>query len=80
MLSVECTPPTLVSITSSPSSLSAKLCPISVHRSVQEFEFNSKLSRVMPKSYTRGILGKAVLGFPSNEQPLLSCLSITSSY
>ena len=38
-LSVECTPPTLVSISSSPSPLSAKLCSMSVHRSVQELDY-----------------------------------------
>ena len=48
-LSVECTPPALVSISST---LSAKLFPMSVHRSVQELEFYSLVSRLKPISYT----------------------------
>ena len=55
-LSVEWTPPTLVSISSSPSPLSAKLCPMSVHRSVQELELYRLFSRLMPTSYDRSIL------------------------
>ena len=113
----KCTPPTLVSICSSQSDLSAKLYSMSVHQSVQELEFYSLLSsqcpchtlqaylgglrclvvkftpptlvsicssplefycilsRLMHIWYTRGILGWATVGCPSNAHPQLWCLS-----
>ena len=74
-LSVECTSPTLVSISSSPSPLSAKLCSMSVHRSVQKLEFYRIISRPRPISHSRGTLGRTVVGCPSNAHPQLWCLS-----
>ena len=74
-LFVECTPSTLVSLTSFPSPMSAKLCPMSVHRSVQELEFYSLVSRLRPISYTISTFGRAVVGCPSNAHPQLWCLS-----
>ena len=47
-LSVECTSPTLLSISSSPSPLSASLRPMSIHRSVQELEFYCIINRLTP--------------------------------
>ena len=58
-LSFKCTPSSLVSISSSPSYLSANLCPMCVHRSVQELEFYWIISRLMHISYARGILSRA---------------------
>ena len=54
-LSVECTPPTLVSIWSTPSPLCVKLCSMSVHRSILDLEFYHLISN--PILHTRGILG-----------------------
>ena len=65
-LSVESTPPTLEFISSSPSSLSVKVCPTSVHRSVQELKFYSLVNRLKPISYTIGIFRRAVVGCLSN--------------
>ena len=59
-LSVKCTPRTLVSVSSSPLPLSAKLCSMSVNRSVQEIEFYRIISRLLHISYTNDILGKAI--------------------
>ena len=72
-LSFKCTLPTLVSISSSPSALSVKLCPMCVHRSVQEFEFYRIINRIMP--ICRGILWRAVRLCPSNAHLQLWCLS-----
>ena len=57
-LSVECTLPTLVSICSSTSPLSAKPWSMSVHRSVQKY---CTISRLDSKSCTRGVLGRTVV-------------------
>ena len=54
-MSIKFTPPTLASICSTPSDLSAKLHSMSVHQSVQELEFYRILSRLIPISYTRGV-------------------------
>ena len=48
---------------------------MSVHQSDQELPFYSLLSRLMPISYTRGILEWAIVGFPLNVHPKLVCLS-----
>ena len=61
-LSVKCTPPTLVSFTSSPSPLSVKHCSMSVNQSVQELEFYR-------------LIGTLVAGCPSNLHPQLWCQS-----
>ena len=74
-MSVECTPQTLVSMSSSPSPLSDKLCPTSVHRSLQEFEFYSIVNMLKSISYTIGIFGRAVVGCPSNAHLKVRCLS-----
>ena len=75
-LSVKYTPPTLVSISSSPSPLPVKLCSMSIHQSVQELEFYSLVSRLKPTSYTIiGIFGRAVVGCPSDAHLQLWCLS-----
>ena len=74
-LTVKCTPPPLVSISSSPSPLSVKLCLMSAHRSVQELEFYSLVSRLKPTSYTMGIFVRAVVGCTSNPHLQLWCLS-----
>ena len=74
-LPVEWTPPTLVSISYSPSPLSVTLCSMSVHRSVQDLEFYGLISRLMPILNTRGILGRVVVSCPSNAQTQLRCLS-----
>ena len=74
-LSVECTPPTLSSVYSSPSSLSGKLCSRSVYPSVKHLEFYHILSKLIPISYTRGIIGRAVVGCPSNAHLQLWCPS-----
>ena len=73
-LSIECTPVTLVSIGSSPSPRSTKLCPMSVHRSVQELDFYCIFSRLMPISYAKSIIWRAVGLCPSNSHPQLWCL------
>ena len=52
-----------MSISSSPSPQSAKLCPMSVHPSVQELEF---ISRLMQISYARNITWRDVGLCPSN--------------
>ena len=65
-LSVKCTPSSLVSTTSSPSLPSAKLCSMRMHRSVQDLEIYRIISRPVPISYNRGILGTAVVSCPSN--------------
>ena len=54
-LSVECTHPSLASISSSPTPLSAKLCFMCVHRSVQDFKLYRIISSPVPLLYTRGI-------------------------
>ena len=80
-MSIECTPPTLVSINSSPSPLSVKFCSTSVHRTVQNLGIYCIISWLMPVSYTRGITGRAVVGCPSIAYPQLGVyqlLSITS--
>ena len=46
--SVKCTPPTLISINSSPSQLSAKLCSMNVHRFVHKLEFSCLIKRLTP--------------------------------
>ena len=71
---VVCTPPNLLSTSSSPSPLSAKLCFTCVHRSVQNLEICSIISRPVPISYTRGIIGRAVVVCPSNAQLQVWCL------
>ena len=47
-LSVECIPPSLVSISFSPSPLPVKLCHVCLHRSVQELEFYSLVECTPP--------------------------------
>ena len=79
-LSVECTAPSLVSISFSPSPLSAKPCSMSVHRSMQNLEIYSIISSPVPISYTRGIIGRAVVGCPSNEHLQVLCLSAPLHY
>ena len=74
-LSVECTPLTTMPFSSSPSPQSAELCSMSVHRSVKELDFYRILSKLIPISYTRGIIGRAVVSCRSNVHPPLSCLS-----
>ena len=74
-LSVERTPPSLVSISLSTSPLSVKLCPIWMHRSVEELEFYCIISRLMPIFYARGIIWRAVGLCPSNAHSQLWCLS-----
>ena len=74
-LSVKCTPPNLVSISSSPSNLSAKHCSMSVHGSIQEFDFCRILSRLIIISNNRGIILRTVVGDPSNAHPQLWRLS-----
>ena len=74
-LPVKSTPSTLVSISSSPSTQSAKLCSIREHRSVQELDFLCIISRPMPISYTGGIFRRARGLCPSNAHPQLWCLS-----
>ena len=68
-LSIVCTPPTLVSITSSPSPLFSKFCSTSFHQSVQKLEFYHLITRLKPTSFARGILGRAVNLCPSNAHP-----------
>ena len=75
LLSIKCTPPTLVSISSPPLSLSAKLCSICVHWSVQDLEIYHIISRPLPIAYSTGIIGRAVVCCPSNAHPQLWCLS-----
>ena len=74
-LSVECTHPTLESLSSSPSPLSAKLCSMIVHRSDQELELYCILSWLQPISDTRDIIGRAVVGCPPNAHPQIWYLS-----
>ena len=74
-LSVECTLSTLVSTSSSPSPMSAKLCSMSVHRSVQELDFLRIVSRRRPILYTGGKLWRAWRLCPSNAHPQIWCLS-----
>ena len=71
-LYIKCTPPTLVSFSSSPSLMSVKLCSMCVYQSVQFYRI---LSRIIQILYTRSILGRAVVGCPSNAHPKLWCLS-----
>ena len=73
-LSVEWTPRSLVSMSSYASPLSAKLCSMCVHRSVEELEFYCIVSRLMPISYAGSILSRAVGLCPSNAHPQLWCL------
>ena len=56
------------------SSLFAKLCSTCVHRSVQEFEIYRIISSPLPISYTRGILGRSVVGYSSNTHLQVWCL------
>ena len=77
-LSIECTPPSLVSISSSPLPLSAKLCSMSVHRSVQELEIYCIISRPVPISVAGSIIGRAVVGCPSNVHSQDWCVSASS--
>ena len=74
---IESTPPTLASkdINSSPSPLTAKHWSMGVHPSIQELEFYRIISRLTPISYTRAIVGRAVVCCPSNANPQLWCLS-----
>ena len=72
--SVECTPPTLVSSSSSTSPLSAKLCSMSVHRSVHDLELYRIISSLKPICYTWGIVGRTVDLCPSNAHLQLWCL------
>ena len=74
-LSVECTPPNLVSISSSPSPLSAKVWSKCVHRSVQNLIIYSIISRLVPISCRRGIFWRDVVGCPSNAHLQLWYLS-----
>ena len=74
-MSVECTPPSLVSTTSFPSLLCVKLCSKSVHRSVNDLVIYRIITRPKIISYTRGIFGRAVVGCPSNEHLQVWCLS-----
>ena len=70
-LSVECTPPTLASTNSSLSPLAAKLCSISVHRSIHDLEFYLLISRLMLHLRHSG---RAVDLCPSNALRQLWCL------
>ena len=80
-MSVECTPPSLASISSSPSPLPLKLCPMSVHRSVQKLEFYCIISRLMPISYARSILWRAVKSLSVEcTPPTLVFISFSPSY
>ena len=74
-LSIECTPKTLVSISSTSSLVSAKLCSMSVHQSIQELEFYRIISRLNPISYAREILERAIVDCLSNTHPHIWCLS-----
>ena len=67
-MSVVCTHPSLVSISSSSSPLSAKLCSMCVFRSNQDLEIYRIISRLESKSYTRVIIWRAVVGCPLNAQ------------
>ena len=75
------TPPTLVSMSSSPSPKSGKLYSMSVHASVHENYRN--IGRLCPISHSRGILARAVAGrfvvggLPNAHTPTL--VSINSS-
>ena len=71
-LSVEYTPPTLVSTSSSLSPLSAKVCSMSVHQSVHGLQFYLVISWQM--HFTWGIVGWAVDLCPSNAHLQLWCL------
>ena len=53
---------------------SAKVCSMSVHRSVQEFEFYPIRSRLIQKSYKRRIFRVTIVVCPSNAHPELWCL------
>ena len=64
-----------MSIISSPSPLSAKHCSMCVHRSVQDLEIYHIISSQVPISYTRGILGRAIVSCPSNPHPQVWYLS-----
>ena len=74
-LSVECTPQSLVSISSSQSSLNAKPCCMCVNRSTQDLEIYSIISRPLNISYTRSIIGRAEVGCLSNSHIQVWCLS-----
>ena len=73
-LSIECTPLSLVYTSSSPSLLSAKLFSMSAHRSVQDLEIYRITTRAVPISYTRGKLGRAVVGCPLNSHLQVWCV------
>ena len=72
-LSVECTPH-LLSISSSPSPLFAKLSSTCAHRSVKNLEIYRIISRPVPVSYSIRTLGMADVGCPSNAHIQLWCL------
>ena len=74
-LSIECTPPSFVSVRSSPSPLSAKHCSMCVHRSVQDFKVYRIISRPVPISKAGGTIGRAVVGCQSNAHHQVWCLS-----
>ena len=74
-LSVECTPPNMVCTTSSSLLMSAKLCSMIVHRSVHYLEIYRIISSPGSISYTRGIIGSAVVGCPSNPHLQVWCLT-----
>ena len=74
-LSVERTPPRLVSVSSSPSPLSPKLCSTCVLRTVKDWVIYRIISRPVTISYTRGIIGRAIVGCPSNSHLQVWCLS-----
>ena len=78
-LSVECIPPSLVSISSSPSLLSAKLCSMCVHRSIQDLETYRIISRPVPLSESGGILDRAAVGCTSNQHFQASLKFISSA-
>ena len=52
-----------------------KLCSICVHRSVQGLEFYSVINIPLPILFTRSIIGRALVGAPSNVHYQVWCLS-----
>ena len=74
-MSVAYTPPSLESISSSPSPVSGNHCSMCVHRSVQELEVYRIFRRPVPIPEARGIFGRAVVGCPSNPHLKVWCLS-----
>ena len=73
-LSIEGTPSDLIFISSFKSLLTAKPFSINVRQSVQGLGLYRIIIRLKSKSYTRGKLGRAVVGCPSNAHPQLRCL------